>query len=401
MVPLRFHFNECGLTSWSAGVRDSALTVHGGLQAGRLGQHFARTGIRFTHISSSDLQRAYKTAEAVRLAQGCSNKGNQDTPAPPEVSRLLVLREQDLGSYEGKSLSARQRSTVAEGEDDYISRHRHDPEFKDVESKESMDARMNSFVMEHLVPLLPVDCSKDEAIFAIVSHGIILNHLWKCCRKLFSRSNITSVPGIEVRGGLEYLGGWSNTGYLELDIQRLPTEAPLDQSGNIQLMQPSPNKDTILPFLSLRMIVKAVNCTEHLKNLKRTRGGVGSATLDDGQKKIDSFFKRPRLGWAETWTGPVHRSMPQTGFLLPLCLRQNHIVLHTPHDIASSDSFGSENSTHNQTFIVLPWTSGRILCDSNGYALVDRELLISTDFGHTGFVSFQLDQDACTGLQEH
>lgn len=287
--------NECGLTFWSAGVRDSALTVHGSLQAGRLGQHFARTGIRFTHISSSDLQRAYKTAEAVRLAQGCSKEGNQDAPAQLEVSRLLVLREQDFGSCEGKSFSARQRATGVESKEGYISRHRQDPEFKDVESKESMDARMDSFVMEHLVPLLPINSSKAEAIFAIVSHGIILNHLWKSCRKLFSRANITSVPGIELRGGLEYLGGWSNTGYLELDIQRLPTEAPLDLSGNIQPMHPSPNKDTTLSFLPLRMIVKAVNSTDHLKNLKRTRGGVGSATLDDGQKKIDSFFKRPRL----------------------------------------------------------------------------------------------------------
>lgn len=296
LFPSGLNFSQCGLTFWSAGVRDSALTVHGSVQAGRLGQHFARTGIRFTHISSSDLQRAYNTAEAVRLAQGCSKERNPEAPAQLEVSRLLVLREQDFGSCEGKSFSARQRATNVESKEAYISRHRQDPEFKDVESKESMDARMDSFVMEHLVPLLPVDSSKAEAIFAIVSHGIILNHLWKSCRKLFSRANITSVPGIEVRGGLEYLGGWSNTGYLELDIQRLPTEVPLDQSGNIQPMPPSPNKDTTLPLLPLRMIVKAVNSTDHLKNLKRTRGGVGSATFDDGQKKIDSFFKRPRVG---------------------------------------------------------------------------------------------------------
>lgn len=265
------------------------------MQADRLGQHFARSGIRFTHIFSSDLQRAYKTAEAVRLAQGRFKEGDQDAPAQPEVSRLVVLREQDFGSCEGKSFSARQRATGVESKEDYISQHRQDPGFKDVESKESMDARMDSFVMEHLVPLLPVGTSKAEAISAIVSHGIILSHLWKSCRKLFSRANVALAPGIELRGGLEHLGGWSNTGYLELDIHRVATEA-LDHSSNIQPMPRFPNEDMTLPSLPLRMIVRAVNRTDHLKSLKRTRGGVGSAAFDEGQKKIESFFKRPRVG---------------------------------------------------------------------------------------------------------
>lgn len=291
-----FNSDQCGLTYWSAGVRDSALTVHGSLQANRLGQHFATNGVQFTHIFSSDLQRAYKTAEAVRLAQGCCKKGDQDALDQPEVSRLVVLREQDFGSCEGKSFSAQQRATRVESKADFISQHRQDPGFKDVESKESMDARMDSFVMEHLVPLLPVDSFKAEVILAIVSHGIILNHLWKSCRKLLSRANVALAPGIEVRGGLEHLGGWSNTGYLELGIQRVATEAPLDHSGNIQPMEGSPNKDTTPPSLPLRMIVKAVNRTDHLKNLKRTRGGVGSAAFDEGQKKIESFFKRPKVG---------------------------------------------------------------------------------------------------------
>lgn len=208
---------------------------------------------------------------------------------------MVVLREQDFGSFEGKHFSARQRATGIESKEDYISQHRQDPGFKDVESKESMDARMDGFVMEHLVPLLSVDISKAEAIFAIVSHGIIVNHLWKSCRKLFSRANIALGPGIEVKGGLEYFGGWSNTGYLELDIQPVATEAYLGYSGNIQPTPPSPNKDKTLPSLPLRMIVKAVNNTDHLKSLKRTRGGVGSAAFDEGQKKIESFFKRPRV----------------------------------------------------------------------------------------------------------
>lgn len=236
------------------------------------------------------------TAEAVRLAQGCFKEGDQYVTTQLEVSRLVVLREQDFGSSEGKPFSARQRAAGVESKEDYSFQHCQEPGFKDVESKKSMDARMDSFAMEHLVPLLPVDSSKAEAIIAIVSHGIILNHLWKSCRKLFSRRNVAFAPGMEMRGGLEYLGGWSNTGYLELDIQRVTTEAPLFRSSNIQQMPKSPTKDTALPSLPLRMIIKSVNSTDHLKSLKRTRGGVGSAAFDEGQKKIESFFKRSRVG---------------------------------------------------------------------------------------------------------
>ena len=98
-----------------------------------------------------------------------------------------------------------------------------------------MDAKMDSFVIKHLVLLLPIGTSKVKAISAIVSHGIILSHLWKSCRKLFLRANIALASGIKLRGALEHLGSWSNTGYLELDILRVATEA-LNYSRNIQPM---------------------------------------------------------------------------------------------------------------------------------------------------------------------
>ena len=40
--------------------------------------------------------------------------------------------------------------------------------------------------------------------------------------------------------------------------------------------------------------VLAVNCQDHLRGVKRTRGGIGSARHDEGQKSIKTFFKRAR-----------------------------------------------------------------------------------------------------------
>ena len=41
-------------------------------------------------------------------------------------------------------------------------------------------------------------------------------------------------------------------------------------------------------------IIKVINGRGHLQGLKRTGGGVGSARHDDGQKSIETFFKRRR-----------------------------------------------------------------------------------------------------------
>jgi hypothetical protein len=46
----------------------------------------------------------------------------------------------------------------------------------------------------------------------------------------------------------------------------------------------------------MSLVVKAVNSQEHLKGLKKTRGGIGSSKHDEKQKTMDSFFKRQKLG---------------------------------------------------------------------------------------------------------
>ena len=284
------------LISHSAGVKDSALTTHGHLQAERLGQYLAQRGLRFTHIFSSDLERAHKTAKAICSAQGTC-KDDEITNNKPKVQPLVILREQDFGFYEGKPFYARPRESNRSGKKDHRSQHQNDPEFKDVESKESMAARMDQYLREHLLPNIVEERHGKEAVVAIVSHGIILSHLWRCFLKCFPKNSVALSPGLSVgKGGVtpvEYLGGWSNTGYLELKVVKSATpESSLPTSPS--LAPPDRNDRNLSVSLpSHKVVVKVINGKEHLVGLKRTRG-VGSSQFDEGQKKIDTFFKKPK-----------------------------------------------------------------------------------------------------------
>ena len=283
------------LRHFSAGIQDSALTIHGNLQADRLGRYFAQAGLHFTNIFSSDLQRAYKTAEAIRLAQDVNAAAGK-----LEVAQLAVLREQDFGIYEGKPFHVRQRISKASGKGEHRYLYSQDPVFKDVESKESMNSRMDSFIQAHLLLLLPIESPRAETIVAVVSHGIILSHLWRCFLKRFPKNSVTLGPDLTLgRKGstaLEYLGGWSNTGYLELDIQPMRMDGTITHSAtDIQLVSQSSDEGPLSHRLPIKMTVKAVNGKEHLKSLKRTRGGVGSSKYDEGQTKIEAFFKKTNI----------------------------------------------------------------------------------------------------------
>ncbi|KAG0646131.1 phosphoserine phosphatase 2 [Hyphodiscus hymeniophilus] len=313
------------LTSSSAGTTDSALTTHGVLQASRLGSHLATTGARVSYIFSSDLQRAFKTAEAVRVAQA---------DAPESVTQLRILREQDFGYYEGKHFYERPKGSDKSGKEAHREVHLNTEGFRDVESKSSMSARVEVFFNEHLMPLLPfvADC---ETI-AIIAHGIILTHLWRGVLACFHSGDVTVAPGVMAGGagmGLEYLGGWSNTGYLDLEITSkvgppsvhladimpgsssrlvvdtvtsIPDSLPLPDvtlpNGSTSSVHVQEFAETSFTYeLPVKLpnralTVKAVNSQEHLDGLKKTRGGIGSLKHDETQKTVDSFFKRQRLG---------------------------------------------------------------------------------------------------------
>ena len=289
------------LTPSSAGITDSALTVHGNLQAERLGQYLADNGPRFGRIYSSDLQRAVKTATAIRLAQPLPDC-DAAHEAKLQVTALTILREQDFGFYEGKPFYARSRDSSKSGKESHRSQHQDDPDFQDVESKESMALRMSTFLQNHLVPALCNEPIKRNSSIAVVSHGIILSQLWRCFLKLFAKNSITLSPGLSVGVGaitpLEYLGGWSNTGYLELEVLKKEAAATSDLATSTTVAStpglPTPRSDAFPSLHQYKMVVKTVNGKEHLKGLKRTRG-VGSTKFDEGQKSIESFFKKKKL----------------------------------------------------------------------------------------------------------
>ncbi|MCJ1472021.1 hypothetical protein MMC13_000665 [Lambiella insularis] len=285
----------------SAGVTDSCLDIHGSLQAERLGRHLSQNGAKITHIFSSDLRRAYKTAEAIVSWQATRHESLEQHL---RVKRLPVLKEQDFGYYEGRPFYARPHGSAKSGKDNHRSQHLNDPDFKDVESKEAMTARMESFLTEHLMPVLAASDLGSGPVIAIVSHGIILSVLWRCLLKRFASHSVKLGPGLAIRGGgpttLEHLGGWSNTGYLDLDIQAPVRAVEAKKLGGSS----TTTKDLIIkqhpvaPGLALggyTMTIKAVNSKDHLSGLKRTGGGVGSSKFDEGQKTIESFFKKRKV----------------------------------------------------------------------------------------------------------
>ncbi|KAJ6785171.1 hypothetical protein PWT90_01582 [Aphanocladium album] len=238
-----------------AGVTDSALTAHGVLQAERLAAHLAA---RFSSSSSSaaaaavvrglftsDLQRAARTGAAVQAACG----------SPPLVQTAL-LRERDFGSLEGVSF----RTNKVDIEDV-------------AESHASVKARARQFVDEMLLPRLT--CSAADGVYIVVAHGILLPQVYAVlAEKTAARGGLTIDASVVKRpgGAVPLQPWWTNTAYLECVLAGGSSGAA-----------------------GLSMHVLAVNCTTHLQDLKRTRGGIGSAAHDDKQKKIESYFGGKKL----------------------------------------------------------------------------------------------------------
>ncbi|TQV94367.1 hypothetical protein V2A60_002600 [Cordyceps javanica] len=240
-----------------AGVTDSPLTAHGALQAGRLAAWLAA---RFSSrplraIFTSDLQRAARTGGAVRSVCG----GDGAVPVPLRTTPLL--RERDFGPLEGVPCRD----------------CRVDPETV-AETTASMRARARRFLDEMLLPLLYRPGSRADDVCVVVAHGLLLRVLYACLlecvpfgRLTLERSLMPGAAGAGAGAASPMYPGWANTGYLEC-----------------MLLPGSPNDHQ-----DLRMHVLQVNCTTHLKDMRRTRGGIGSAAYDSRQRSIDSYFAAP------------------------------------------------------------------------------------------------------------
>ncbi|CAD0092432.1 unnamed protein product [Aureobasidium mustum] len=319
-------------------LRDSALTNHGAEQARRLSDFLAENRPPLTRIFSSTLQRAYKTATLLAAKQS-----NKDL----NVTTVDSLIERDFGYYEGKTNRVRKGPNREE--------HKKEPGFVDVESKDNLGVRADVFLDDHLLPILDDEADfggAAEHVVAIVSHGILSSSLWRrLLLRLGPKSVKVSREVIAARGQvvLAHLGGWSNTGFLELSIQRqdppsspeldiiLPpvipsldeqattthvpspkspivispphlvtesseAEMPIDQLdviGRVSVTNPtidlqSSEEDGPRLLEGYRTTILVVDGQQHLQGLKRQRGGIGRAEHDDKQQSMTAFFKRAR-----------------------------------------------------------------------------------------------------------
>ena len=179
---------------------DSRLTSHGALQAQRLADHLVHARrLVFSHVYSSDLVRARETADRVwdahlaarhrddaereqllQLAQingtekgvgsdatqhqsnaedkrnGADSKTNTKSNLLGQRVILKALREQNFGSLErqhpGVLRVDRNSNMDHENSGDGINQYRAD--FEPMETPEAMRQRTESFVREHIAPLL-------------------------------------------------------------------------------------------------------------------------------------------------------------------------------------------------------------------------------------------------------
>jgi broad specificity phosphatase PhoE len=286
-----------------AGITDSALTNHGVEQGLRLGRHFAKQDVVFTHFYASDLSRARKTAENIRGGQATGEDA-------PEIVLDPNLREQDFGFYELKPFYARSADSGKTGKETHREEHKDDEGFQDIETKESMAKRADSFLDQHLMPVLQEAPSDHEYTILIVSHGILLSSLWKAILRRQKPHTVTLAAELEKPIALEHLGGFSNTGYLHLYLTKTGTGRPAGSTDAVVTQSPKKDEakvaegedavksvvatesDEVSHWPSFSIHVRAINGKEHLKGLKRTGGGVGSSKSDASQSSLETFFKK-------------------------------------------------------------------------------------------------------------
>ncbi|KAK6075167.1 phosphoglycerate mutase family protein [Seiridium cupressi] len=262
-----------------AGSRDSPLTNHGVLQARRLGAHLAsrRDAIGpVTHVLTSNLQRAYRTAEAIAEAQREAASNSDKSNSIPKLVQLTELREKDFGSAEG----VKYRVPSTGRADGSIQ--------SDSETREAMMIRVNRFISTELTSLLDKHVSEKVTV-VIVAHGIILGTLLRALTVRFPARTATAASSDFDRQGVS----WSNTGVLQAKFESVPgspapngiadrTTSPEDSIG--ECIQSSSSHDTFM------MTVQATNNTDHLNGLRKTRGGIGSAQFDARQQPLTAFF---------------------------------------------------------------------------------------------------------------
>ncbi|KAF8895486.1 phosphoglycerate mutase-like protein [Infundibulicybe gibba] len=241
-----------------AGWRDAPLTNHGMNQAKALGKALANTP--FAIIYTSPLRRAMMTTQSLGAAQ--------PDPQPPVIVSPL-LREQHFGIAEGQPYNSARIKGLSS--DEHYKRGKfpvptsRTDRFPGGESREEVAARARRVVDEVCLPYIrdAEGEGRTNDHIAIVAHGILIREVITI---------LVSKGGGQGGTGADY-GGMLNTAWARLAVKTRGDEKEPEEGEE-----------------KLTVHLMDFNRCEHLQNIVRQKGGIGSAAHDPKQKDIRAFF---------------------------------------------------------------------------------------------------------------
>ncbi|KAH9850118.1 phosphoglycerate mutase-like protein [Lenzites betulinus] len=251
-----------------AGWKDAPLSNHGMNQAKAVGQSLS--GTRFTAIYASPLKRALWTGQAVQEAQ--------PEPKPP-LETSLLLRERYWGVAEGNPWQWGQTAGLTLEEHFarglYPVLHERGQRFPEGESMDDLFERAKKAIDELVMPQVwrAAREGKTGVHIAVASHGLCISELVPA---LVFKDASGVHPGDNYRG--LHNTAWTR---VTIDVQGAKEGVPMEFA------------DGDPPKLQVR--VTDVNRHEHLAEVKRQKGGIGSAGYDPKQKDIRAFFGGAKL----------------------------------------------------------------------------------------------------------
>lgn len=287
-------FHSHGLTTgpvWTGhrgNAKNPSLTDNGKIQVDLLARHFRDHAVRFTYVFSSDLDRASETAQGI-----CQQQLGARILAPFQTA---LLKEQAFGALESTRWQSGSPASATASPD---ALRGGEPTYTQEESMASMKSRANSFLNDHILPLMR-DKSASEEVIAVVAHGIILQVVWSCLTELFDPRDIHFGPGVQQEDlGAYVQPTWSNSGYMELDIKPLPPAPPLMRNpirvvpypGAVQTSIKTPGS---VPLAGWSMSVMTVDNTSHLagaQQVPQSGGTVRNAVHGSRQQTMDDFCR--------------------------------------------------------------------------------------------------------------
>ncbi|KAI0004609.1 phosphoglycerate mutase-like protein [Russula compacta] len=244
-----------------AGWKDAPLSNHGMNQARALGEFFADT--HFTAIHSSDLKRAFTTAQALYDAQ---------RDPKPTFDSSELLREQNFGVAEGKpwsynwNLNINLEEEMAKGV--FPTLHGNDEKYPEGESINDLAQRAKSAITAFVLPHVWRAAKEGQTgvHVAVVSHGLCISQMISELLKMNAKQ--------DKEGNYR---GLENTAW---------TRVVIHVEGGQESQPTAVDKEHPL----LVMHVTDINKHSHIDNIKRQKGGIGSAAYDPKQKDIKAFF---------------------------------------------------------------------------------------------------------------